>query len=620
MYAVNSDGSGLRRLVAGRPGLDVAAPLWSPDGSALTFERNGGLYVIKPGATARLITGQGFAPSWSSDSTRIAFADGANIYVVGADGSGETSITRSHRGYDRAPAWSPDGSQLAFLRVTVNTAGSETAAIFVANLDGTGERQLASEACNGGKPAWSPNGKQIGFVGSDRYVYIASADGNTTTRLVERKAGCTLAWSPDGASVAFVFDGIYLARLDGGGIKRLTSAAPNDLPTWSPDGRMLAFAYVQGDISVVNADGSGVRQITKLAQNGYQTFDPQWHPGGVRSEALGGTPVSEATPTDSLARSDLVRTRRTIAQIAVDGHRVAVVYTASTLTCIELWDARSGKLVRFHEETCSYRCVCDGVISEIALGGTQLLWSTYSESNHFYYFVFGATAARPRSTQVFSSSDDQAAGNLYGHGGLLGFVSTWTDKNNRTTQATIWRLVGTHLVRVRTVQGPLTVLAADSHRIATRRNDGAVELLTVQGRPARSFPVGLPERQRYPGEPGTRDGRVAFQGSELVVAKRGTLLVYNTSTGARTNTLPISARAVLEDVQQGIAVYVLGRSIHLLRLSDGRETVINPPGRGRVAAQIEAPGLFYSYNLRAGFRRGRVVFVPFATVVKRLRS
>jgi len=37
-----------------------------------------------------------------------------------------------------------------------------------------------------------------------------------------------------------------------------------------------------------------------------------------------------------------------------------------------------------------------------------------------------------------------------------------------------------------------------------------------------------------------------------------------------------------------------------------------------VDAQIEASGLFYSYNYQSGRAPGRVVFVPFARVEKKL--
>jgi hypothetical protein len=61
-------------------------------------------------------------------------------------------------------------------------------------------------------------------------------------------------------------------------------------------------------------------------------------------------------------------------------------------------------------------------------------------------------------------------------------------------------------------------------------------------------------------------------------------------------------------------VYVTHKNIHLVRLSDGHDAVITPPGTGPLHAQLEAAGLFYSYAVDDGERPGRVAFVPSATL------
>jgi hypothetical protein len=60
-------------------------------------------------------------------------------------------------------------------------------------------------------------------------------------------------------------------------------------------------------------------------------------------------------------------------------------------------------------------------------------------------------------------------------------------------------------------------------------------------------------------------------------------------------------------VQSGIAVYVLKKAVHLLRLSDGRDVVLLRAARGPVHGQLEAPGLFWSHA-------SRVEFVPMRAV------
>ena len=72
----------------------------------------------------------------------------------------------------------------------------------------------------------------------------------------------------------------------------------------------------------------------------------------------------------------------------------------------------------------------------------------------------------------------------------------------------------------------------------------------------------------------------------------------------------------LEDLQSGIAVYVLGSDVHLLRLADGKSATVRAPGRTPVHAQLEPDGLYYSYSLAA--RSSRIAFLPFSSVVAKL--
>src|SRR5207244_7726194 len=62
----------------------------------------------------------------------------------------------------------------------------------------------------------------------------------------------------------------------------------------------------------------------------------------------------------------------------------------------------------------------------------------------------------------------------------------------------------------------------------------------------------------------------------------------------------------LADYQDGIAVYVVGRAVHLLRLSDRRDVTIRAPGVGPVHAQLEPSGLFYSSRPAGRPAPGRV--------------
>jgi hypothetical protein len=96
-----------------------------------------------------------------------------------------------------------------------------------------------------------------------------------------------------------------------------------------------------------------------------------------------------------------------------------------------------------------------------------------------------------------------------------------------------------------------------------------------------------------------------LDGGRLVVARASTIEVYDAATGARLLSRPLPDGRLV-DVDGGIAVLIHADTIELLRLDDGRSTTLTP-GHGPLFADLEQPGLYYSY---AGGTGGRVVFLP----------
>ena len=183
------------------------------------------------------------SPAWSPDGARLAFVSDRHgdweIYVMNADGSAQRRLTRSP-GVDRAPAWSPDGSRIAF-----ETDRNGDFDIYMIRSDGTGERALADRAGQDLEPRWSPRGSALAFIGNQygyhRDVMVIDLDSGATAHpkgLTHAATGWwaytnvhSICWSPDGKSIAGVFEknfqkgsGIFIVRAD------LSRTATSDMP------------------------------------------------------------------------------------------------------------------------------------------------------------------------------------------------------------------------------------------------------------------------------------------------------------------------------------------------------------------------------------------------------
>jgi Tol biopolymer transport system component len=191
VYAINVDGSGLRKLTNGG---EAAEPVWSPDGSQIAFVRglkNAAVYVVKADGSGvrKLAKGGGFLglPAWSPDGTKIAFTGNrGGVYVINADGSGQDKLSDGN-----SSVWSPGGRKIAF---------SNRGGVYVMNADGSGQHKLA----NGGALVWSPDGRKIAFQGGPQFsrsngIYVINADGRGLRRLHHLGYGETaelIAWQP----------------------------------------------------------------------------------------------------------------------------------------------------------------------------------------------------------------------------------------------------------------------------------------------------------------------------------------------------------------------------------------------------------------------------------------
>jgi serine/threonine protein kinase/Tol biopolymer transport system component len=279
----------------------------SPDGKYIVYlemtdDGNRGLYVkqtatgniipIVPPTKGNVLRDTSFSPDGNFIYYR--FYDRINpiaLYRVSSVGGSSTKIIDPCHS---AAAVSPDGRKIAFLR---------TGGLVVANVDGTGERLLASSDGNNWfqseGPAWSPDGKTIAIAG------VATVDGVDQFRLlgIDAESGAKrdlspkrwvgagrVVWMPDGAALALmatertdeVGSQVWRVAYPSGEASRIT----NDVQVRdesslgvTADGRTLVTVTEQvlSRIETVPAGGD-VSRLTRLTSaeangEGYEGFD-----------------------------------------------------------------------------------------------------------------------------------------------------------------------------------------------------------------------------------------------------------------------------------------------------------------------------------------------------------
>ncbi|MFH5831128.1 DPP IV N-terminal domain-containing protein [Halalkalibaculum sp. DA3122] len=214
-------------------------------------------------------------PAVSPDGSKVAYTHESDIWIADIDGSNQTRLTTNAAGNFHA-AWSPDGSEIAY-----GSTRNDNHDIYIMDLNGESEQRLTVHEASDERPSWSPDGNSIIFSSDrdgDDYTEIHSIDveSGEATLLMEptQDNGINLydpAWSPDGSKIAYQGftrlgnSRIFVADADGGNAGYITSdnvAARQ--PSWSPDGNYISFMSLR--------DGESPDQIWTVGASGENQF------------------------------------------------------------------------------------------------------------------------------------------------------------------------------------------------------------------------------------------------------------------------------------------------------------------------------------------------------------
>jgi TolB protein len=247
------------------------------------------VWVMDPdGANQRQFTrfnSDSIQPAVSPDGSKIAFTSWVNvnpgIFVFSVDPVRDLRFYNQRASVNSSPSFTPDGKQIVYSSSAPN---DRCCRIYIANLDGSGWRNLTSSVSIDTEPKVNPKtGSEMVFVSGrsgPQQIYKMNMDGGDMDRLTDGtgEAG-NPAWHPGGQFIAYSWTrgfstgafNIFVMDVASRSYTQLTHGeGRNENPCWAPDGRHIVFASTRGGRSqlyTMLADGTQVQQLTTQGSN-----------------------------------------------------------------------------------------------------------------------------------------------------------------------------------------------------------------------------------------------------------------------------------------------------------------------------------------------------------------
>ena len=271
---------------------------FAPDGASLLVRRCAGNNCALAIANGRKLVPFKAAyrptaqqPAWSPGGAAVAFMGDSGIAVADSASGATQTLTIEDASVLTTPIWT-DEATVVYGSVA---SGVESNVYAVEN------GNVSLVARDAAHPALSPDGPTVAYA-KPPGIWLADATG-TRARVLLKTSATGLAWSPDGAQLAFS-TGTEVDITDLHGIAhRVVGPASNmQVFAWSPDGQWLAYSSLQADITaqgvwIVHPDGTGSRLFIAHAAR------LAWSPDGSRIAYTesGNLFVADAAGNDAVA-------------------------------------------------------------------------------------------------------------------------------------------------------------------------------------------------------------------------------------------------------------------------------------------------------------------------------